>query len=86
MIAAQGHTPSSAELPRKKSRNYLDSHKNIEKKRRDRINTCLNQLKGLVPDCRQYVSLQPPGSLLHSDLSLSLLRATRNWIKPKYWR
>lgn len=60
MIAAQGHTPSSAELPRKKSRNYLDSHKNIEKKRRDRINTCLNQLKGLVPDCRQYVSQQPP--------------------------
>jgi hypothetical protein len=44
----------TGELPRKKSRNYLDSHKNIEKKRRDRINQCLNQLKVLVPDCRQY--------------------------------
>jgi hypothetical protein len=48
----------TGELPRKKSRNYLDSHKNIEKKRRDRINQCLNQLKTLVPDCRQYVCSQ----------------------------
>lgn len=36
--------------------NYLDSHKTIEKKRRDRINSCLEQLKTLVPDCRQYGS------------------------------
>lgn len=36
--------------------NYLDSHKTIEKKRRDRINNCLEQLKTLVPDCRQYGS------------------------------
>ena len=36
--------------------NYLDSHKTIEKKRRDRINNCLEQLKSLVPDCRQYGS------------------------------
>ena len=36
--------------------NYLDSHKTIEKKRRDRINSCLDQLKNLVPDCRQYGS------------------------------
>lgn len=49
----------AGELPRKKSRNYLDSHKNIEKKRRDRINQCLNQLKTLVPDCRQYVGSCP---------------------------
>jgi hypothetical protein len=42
------------EVPRKKSRNYLDSHKNIEKKRRDRINQCLGIMKTLVPDCRQY--------------------------------
>lgn len=48
----------TGELPRKKSRNYLDSHKNIEKKRRDRINQCLSQLKALVPDCRQYVCSQ----------------------------
>ena len=34
--------------------NYLDSHKTIEKKRRDRINQCLESLKTLVPDCRQY--------------------------------
>ena len=34
----------------------MDSHKNIEKKRRDRINSCLDQLKVLVPDCRQYGS------------------------------
>ncbi len=53
-----GSTLASAlgDVPRKKSRNYLDSHKTIEKKRRDRINTCLEVLKGLVPDCRQYVS------------------------------
>ena len=31
----------SSEIPRKKSRNYLDSHKSIEKRRRDRINNCL---------------------------------------------
>ena len=36
--------------------NYLDSHKTIEKKRRDRINACLDTLKTLVPDCRQYGS------------------------------
>lgn len=36
--------------------NYLDSHKTIEKKRRDRINQCLESLKNLVPDCRQYGS------------------------------
>ncbi len=36
--------------------NYLDSHKTIEKKRRDRINQCLESLKTLVPDCRQYGS------------------------------
>ena len=36
--------------------NYLDSHKTIEKKRRDRINQCLESLKALVPDCRQYGS------------------------------
>jgi len=36
--------------------NYLDSHKTIEKKRRDRINQCLDQLKSLIPDCKQYVS------------------------------
>ncbi|XP_070558979.1 uncharacterized protein [Ptychodera flava] len=39
---------------RKKSRNYLDTHKNIEKRRRDRINNCLNTLKTLVPECRAY--------------------------------
>jgi len=38
------------------SQNYLDSHKTIEKKRRDRINQCLETLKTLVPDCRQYGS------------------------------
>ena len=55
----------SGDIPRKKSRNYLDSHKTIEKKRRDRINLCLNQLKSLVPDCRQYVRItsSPPLSL-----------------------
>jgi len=36
--------------------NYLDSHKTIEKKRRDRINQCLDQLKSLIPDCKQYGS------------------------------
>ena len=36
--------------------NYLDSHKSIEKRRRDRINNCLTILKSMVPDCRQYVS------------------------------
>lgn len=46
----------TADVPRKKSRNYLDSHKTIEKKRRDRINSCLENLKTLVPDCRQYGS------------------------------
>lgn len=49
-------TSDASEIPRKKSRNYLDSHKTIEKKRRDRINQCLESLKGLVPDCRQYGS------------------------------
>ncbi|XP_002742361.2 uncharacterized protein LOC100369799 [Saccoglossus kowalevskii] len=39
---------------RKKSRNYLDTHKSIEKRRRDRINSCLNTLKTLVPGCRVY--------------------------------
>ena len=38
------------------TKNYLDSHKTIEKKRRDRINQCLESLKLLVPDCRQYGS------------------------------
>lgn len=47
---------SFSDLPRKKSRNYLDSHKTIEKKRRDRINTGLGTLKEMVPDCRQYGS------------------------------
>eukprot|EP00118_Oscarella_pearsei_P025826 m.308853 g.308853 ORF g.308853 m.308853 type:complete len:513 (+) comp44965_c0_seq1:149-1687(+) len=42
------------DVPRKKSRNYLDSHKSIEKKRRDRINNSLSTLKELVPDCKQY--------------------------------
>ena len=56
MMTALSPSPLSGELPRKKSRNYLDSHKSIEKKRRDRINLCLNQMKSLVPDCRQYVS------------------------------
>lgn len=55
-IAAGGLSSSNSELPRKKSRNYLDSHKTIEKKRRDRINQCLENLKSLVPDCRQYGS------------------------------
>ncbi|XP_065916496.1 hairy/enhancer-of-split related with YRPW motif protein-like isoform X2 [Dysidea avara] len=41
-------------VPRKKTRSYLDSHKVIEKKRRDRINTCLTHIKNLIPDCRQY--------------------------------
>ncbi|XP_065829619.1 uncharacterized protein [Oscarella lobularis] len=42
------------DVPRKKSRNYLDSHKSIEKKRRDRINNSLTTIKELVPDCKQY--------------------------------
>ena len=42
----------AASLPQ----NYLDSHKTIEKKRRDRINQCLNALKIAVPDCKQYGS------------------------------
>lgn len=49
-------SPSLGDIPRKKSRNYLDSHKTIEKKRRDRINQCLNALKIAVPDCKQYGS------------------------------
>lgn len=44
----------SSPVPRKKTRSYLDSHKVIEKKRRDRINQCLNMIKSLIPDCRQY--------------------------------
>ena len=46
------HTHTLLFLPQ----NYLDSHKTIEKKRRDRINNCLDQLKSLIPDCRQYGS------------------------------
>ncbi|XP_011406317.1 PREDICTED: uncharacterized protein LOC100632130 isoform X2 [Amphimedon queenslandica] len=48
-----GTTP---DVPRKKSRYYLDSHKSIEKKRRDRINNGLQTLKDIVPNCRQYSS------------------------------
>lgn len=44
------------DVPRKKSRNYLDSHKCIEKKRRDRINNSLSSIKELVPDCKQFAS------------------------------
>ncbi|XP_078678990.1 uncharacterized protein LOC144914721 [Branchiostoma floridae x Branchiostoma belcheri] len=40
--------------PRKKSRNYLDTHKNIEKKRRDRINSSLTALKSIIPECKAY--------------------------------
>jgi len=55
-LAGMSTPTMTPEVPRKKSRNYLDSHKTIEKKRRDRINQCLDQLKSLIPDCKQYGS------------------------------
>ena len=83
---ATDQNPSFAgELPRKKSRNYLDSHKTIEKKRRDRINQCLNQLKTLVPDCRQYVCATLSALQWRSLLS-RCCRGTRNWTRLRFWR
>ena len=84
-MTSQSPGSFTGELPRKKSRNYLDSHKNIEKKRRDRINLCLNQLKSLVPDCRQYVSTQVTVNLFVMWVCL-IHRATRNWTKLRFWK
>ena len=59
--SGSGVASLTSDIPRKKSRNYLDSHKNIEKKRRDRINLC-----------RQYVS-QETGTKLYWQKSSLLL-------------
>ena len=64
--------------------NYLDSHKTIEKKWRDRINNYLDQLKSLVPDCRQYGSKKLDKAEM-LEMSIDREYKTKGWGERPHW-
>lgn len=66
---------------RKKSREYLDSHKDVEKRRRDRINTCLDTIRTLVPLCHQLPRHRRVDKADLLDLAIIYLRMVNQFLE-----
>ncbi|XP_071486652.1 uncharacterized protein [Diadema antillarum] len=66
---------------RKKSREYLDSHKDVEKRRRDRINTCLETIRSLVPLCHQLPRHRRVDKADLLDLAIIYLRMINQFLE-----
>ena len=66
---------------RKKSREYLDSHKDVEKRRRDRINTCLETIRTLVPLCHQLPRHRRVDKADLLDLAIIYLRMVNKFLE-----
>eukprot|EP00057_Strongylocentrotus_purpuratus_P002464 XP_003724578.1 PREDICTED: uncharacterized protein LOC100889274 [Strongylocentrotus purpuratus] len=66
---------------RKKSREYLDSHKDVEKRRRDRINTCLDTIRSLVPLCHQLPRHRRVDKADLLDLAIIYLRMVNQFLE-----
>ncbi|XP_072050903.1 uncharacterized protein [Amphiura filiformis] len=62
------------------TREYLDAHKNVEKRRRDRINTCLETIRQFVPACRKVPLSRrlEKGEIL--DMTISYLQLVNHFL------